>query len=230
MKAIVTGAGKGIGKAISVKLFELGYDLILISRGTENLEQSKKEMLRNHPKSKSTISLYSIDLSQSDHLSALGAELEALSPDVLVNNVGTYVVDSSTNMQAEDFWDLMQLNFLSAVNLTQTVLPGMTKKQNGLIINICSVAAVEPKMDAVSYSISKTSLKVWAEALYEEVKKDNIKVSNIFPGAVATPSWDGTGADTEKMIQVQDIANAVEYLIKLSTYTNCSEIHLSPSI
>lgn len=228
MKAIITGAGNGIGKAISIKLNALGYDLILISRGSENLKQTKDQILASNPTGKNSIKLFIADLSTEDWLEQFKKEFVDLTPDVVVNNVGGYEVDLASTMKLEKFLKLLQLNFLSAVALTQFLLPKMVKKQGGVIFNICSVAAIKPKMDAVSYSISKSSLKIWGEALREEVKKDKIKVTNILPGAVATHSWEGSEAATEKMIQVEDIAMAIEYVLSISQGAYCGEIHLNP--
>lgn len=228
MNAIISGAGKGIGRAISQKLFELGYNLILISKSLENLEQTKSALLGKSPDQHSKISIFSKDLSKAEWMIEFAKKFSNETPDIIVNNVGTYYEDVASAVDLKELQRLFQLNFNSAVALTQLYLPEMRKVQKGHIFNICSVAAIEVKRDAISYSITKSALNIWGKSLREELKNDKIKLTNIFPGSVATPSWDGTDADPTKMIQVEDIANAIEYSLKLSNNANCDEIHLSP--
>lgn len=226
MKAIITGAGKGIGKEISFKLSSLGYDLLLISRNKTTLEQTKNELLHIYPNN--SIDIFSADLSVKDWSVELKRNYSDFDPDVLINNVGAYFEDKAIDMDMLKFNSLFRLNFLSAVELCHMFLPQMKNKKKSFVINICSVAAVEPRMEAASYSISKNALKVWGDLLRKEVAKDNIMVSNIFPGSVATPSWEGSGANVSEMIQTKDIADAVGFILGLSKNANCNEIHLSP--
>lgn len=226
MNAIITGAGKGIGKAIAAKLHSHGYDLLLISRSKKNLEEVKKELLEKSPLTK--IEICPANLSRYDWVKEIKKEQAEIVPEVIVNNVGAYIEDWASGMKIQELDLLFQLNFKAAVTLTECFLPKMKERKTGHVLNICSVAAISPKVDAVSYSISKSALAIWGRALREELKKDKIKVTNIFPGSVATPSWDGSGADTSMMLQVEDISNAVEYALKLSSNANCDEIHLNP--
>src|SRR5690606_31085112 len=115
-----------------------------------------------------------------------------------------------------------------AISISNVLLPKMIESNSGHIFNICSVASIHALEHASSYSISKAALKSWNDSLREELRHKGIKVTAIYPGSVNTSSWEGTNADTNKMIQTEDIVALIEACLKMSTNALCEEIHLSP--
>lgn len=227
MLAFISGASRGIGKAISQKLFQLNYDLILVARGQSDLEKLKHELLLQRPDAK--IRILSADLSIEKQLRDICRQLSSERPDVIVNNIGNFVPDKASELKSmEALLFALQLNLFASVQITNCFLPKMREVKKGFIFNVCSVASLNALKEAASYSISKAALKSWNDALRKELSKDEIKVTAVYPAEVNTSSWAEDTPNKDKMLQPQDIANVLEMCLGLSTYSNCDEIHLSP--
>ncbi|MFT6167566.1 MAG: short-subunit dehydrogenase [Vicingaceae bacterium] len=225
MKAVISGATRGIGKAIGEKLAELGYDLVLLARNKEELEQCKSELSASNV----IVEYLAIDLSQQNVQQKL-KESASIFEDtsVLVNNLGVYSMQNVTEIDISKLKNQMDVNLYSAIALTQQVL-----KQNiegGLknIVNIASVMSLKSASFAADYSMSKHAFKAWNDALREELRTSKIKVSAIFPGSVNTSSWDGIDVDRSEMIQAEDIAEITSCILAMKKSTLVEEIHVSP--
>tara|TARA_B110000503_G_C7148086_1_gene413882 strand:+ start:728 stop:1420 length:693 start_codon:yes stop_codon:yes gene_type:complete len=225
MKAVISGATRGIGKAIGEKLAELGYDLVLLARNKEDLEQCKSELSASNV----IVEYLAIDLSQQNVQQKL-KESASIFEDtsVLVNNLGVYSMQNVKEIDLSRLKDQMDVNLYSAIALTQQVL-----KQNiegGLknIVNIASVMSLKSASFAADYSMSKHAFKAWNDALREELRTSKIKVSAIFPGSVNTSSWNGIDVDRSEMIQAEDIAEITSCILAMKKSTLLEEIHVSP--
>ena len=226
-KAVITGATRGIGKAIAKSLAEAGYDLALLSRSASDLEALTSEIHQHF--SEVEIITFAGDLSKPEEAKAFALFIEKQwkSVDVLINNAGIYIEGGIINEEENVLEQMMNLHFYSAYHLSKHLCQGMREVQSGHIINICSVASKEVVKGASYYSISKQALYAFSNALREEVRKDHIKVTSILPGSTYTSSWDNIDLQAE-MIQAEDIAKTVLYALSLSFAACAEEILIKP--
>ena len=209
MKAIVSGATKGIGKAITLALAGEGYDLGLGARNLQELDLLRKEIQALYPDIE--VITKSVDFSQK-HETRNFAETFLHhwgDIDILVNNVGVYEEDNLDELNESALMKMFNVNFFSAMRLTQPFLPEFKKRKSGHIINICSVLSKKVRKKAVSYSLSKQALYGYTKILRNELRNYDVKVTAILPGSTNTASWDGLDAPVEAFVQPEDVANGV---------------------
>lgn len=225
MKVIISGASRGIGKATAIKLAKEGYNLLLISRDLSSLEDLKNEIKEKYAVE---VDIFSADLSKEnslDNLKIKTAEKEKL---ILINNVGTYANDNASSLNKKEIEQLLETNLYGSIRLTELALPFLRKAKGSMIINIASINALKADLNATAYSISKHALKAWNDALREELRKENIKVTALFPGPVNTSSWEGMDMNQAAMIQSTDIASLIYTISCLSESALVEEILITP--
>jgi short-subunit dehydrogenase len=226
MKAVISGATRGIGRAIAEKLAIQGFDLVLMARNEKALTLCKLEL----SKPNITVEYVAIDFSKESYVEVLAQNSSLFEKTtLLVNNLGIYSMQNAADIELVKLKDQMQLNLYSAISLTQNILDSSGSALKN-IINIASVMSIRATSFAADYSISKHAFKAWNDALREELRSKNMKVSAIFPGSVNTSSWDGIEADRSEMIQAEDIAECVSCILKMKSRTLLEEIHISPQI
>ena len=223
MKAVISGATRGIGRAIAQKLAEEEIDLVLLARSSDVLQQCKTELTEFNI----SVEGLAIDLAEKNALEMLQANTSIFEgTTLLVNNLGVYSMQNAAELDLKVLQEQINVNLFSAITLTQFVLKQSTNLKN--IVNIASVMSTKAQPFAADYSISKHAFKAWNDALREELRTGSIKVSAIYPGSVNTSSWDGLDADRSKMIQAEDIAEMVSCVLKMKSNTLVEEIHVSP--
>ncbi|MFT5666903.1 MAG: short-subunit dehydrogenase [Vicingaceae bacterium] len=226
MKAVISGATRGIGRAIAEKLAIQGFDLVLMARNEKALTLCKLEL----SKPNITVEYVAIDFSKESYVEVLAQNSSLFEKTtLLVNNLGIYSMQNAADIELVKLKDQMQLNLYSAISLTQNILDSSGSALKN-IVNIASVMSIKATSFAADYSISKHAFKAWNDALREELRSKNMKVSAIFPGSVNTSSWDGIEADRSEMIQAEDIAECVSCILKMKSRTLLEEIHISPQI
>lgn len=226
MKAIITGATKGIGRAVTMALAEAGYDLGLGSRNLQELDYLRREIAALYPNVE--VITKSADFSQK-HETRNFAETFIHhwgEIDVLINNVGSYEEDTLDTFSESKLEDLMNINFYSAIRMTQPFIPEFKKRGGGHIINICSVLSKKVRKNAVSYTISKHALYTYTKLLRKDLRKFNIKVTAILPGSTNTSSWDGLDAPIEDFVQPDDVANGI--MMALNSNGMVEEVEIKP--
>lgn len=226
MVAVISGATKGVGKALAIALAKEGFSLALNARNKNDLEQLQSELLRNYS---SNVFIYVGDLS--DKNSALDFSTKVINEfkniDVLINNVGKYDLDKITD-DGVDLDDMMKTNLNSAYYLTKHLSINMCKNGKGHIFNICSVLSLMPRSTAATYTISKHALKGFNDVLREEMREYGVKVTAIYPGSINTSSWEGIVAPKELFVQPDDIVNIVKTCLHTSKNANIEEIVIKP--
>jgi NADP-dependent 3-hydroxy acid dehydrogenase YdfG len=228
MNAIVTGAGKGIGRAIAMKLASMGYNLWVGSRTESELQTLATEIKQQFPAREVYYSVFDASLKESC-IAFVNDCLQTLDRvDILVNNAGSYIPGDLALEEDNRLEQLLQVNLLSAYHITRALLPAMKKQQQGLIVNMSSVAGMKPYEHGGSYSISKFALTGFSKNLREELKTFGIKVTTIYPGATFTNSWQGSGIEPSRIMQAEDIALVVGMLVQLSPQAVVEEIVLRP--
>ena len=184
--AIVTGGGRGIGKAIAQRFVEAGCDVVIASRKIENLEETANEFASLPGK---TIPL-ACHVGRADQLENLVRETESrLGPvDILVNNSATNVGQGpSLNVTDEMVFKMVEINLLSALRLIRLTVPRMIERNSGgSIINIASIAGLRPQTEGLLYSATKAALLMMTRSWAAEFGKHNIRVNAIAPGLIQT--------------------------------------------
>jgi 3-oxoacyl-[acyl-carrier protein] reductase len=138
--------------------------------------------------------------------------------DILINNAGISSFKKFIDTKPEVFENIININLRGPFLCIQSVLPGMLKKNSGIIINIISVSAIKTFTKSSAYAASKAGLLAMSRSLREEVRKYGIKIIDIFPGATETEIWSKDSRDKfrDKMMKTEDVAEAVFEVIKLS--------------
>ena len=229
MNVIVTGASRGIGKAIATVFAAHGHDLFLTSRGEHALYQTMEELQTRFPAV--TIKAKAFDLANKDGAAAFAAWCTAQAvPDIVINNAGAFEPGSIYNEREGLLEEQLAINLFSAYHFTRAVLPPMMEKKAGHIFNICSIAALKAYSNGGSYSISKYALHGFSKNLREEMKAFNIKVTTVFPGAVLTDSWGDFDNSAHRIMEADDIAKMVFAASQLSPGACVEDIVLRPQL
>jgi 3-oxoacyl-[acyl-carrier protein] reductase len=217
--ALVTGASRGIGYAIAQALSKAGAGVALAARGKEDLDAAVKSI-------GGTARGYATDISVADECAALvGSTVRDFGRlDVLVNNAGVGVFRAVDEMSVEEWRTVIGTNLDSLFYTTHAALPHL-KKQGGWIINIGSLAGKNAFPGGAAYNASKFGLIGFSEALMQEVRNDDVRVSYIMPGSVATPGF----GDADWKIQPEDIGQIVLDLLSMPARTLPSRIEVRPS-
>lgn len=231
MNIIITGASRGIGKAIAEKFGEdkQGHNIILSARQKEPLEIFAKELQARYPRT--NILNYAADLSLKNEAENFGRWcLQQFVPDVLINNAGSFLPGSIHNEAEGTLQKMIEVNLYSAYHITRLLLPKMIERKTGHIFNMCSIASLKAYENGGSYSISKFALAGFSKNLREEMKPYNIKVTAVYPGAVYTDSWSGSGIDPKRIMEAKDIADMIYAAAHVSPQACVEEIVLRPQL
>jgi short-subunit dehydrogenase len=227
MNVVITGASKGLGKAIAEKFATAGADLYLCSRNMDSTIPWQQELMAKYNIS---ISSANVDLRNKSEIADFAKHvLQAFENiDILVNNAGQFEPGSIYNEGDGVLEQMMEVNMYSAYYLTRAVLPAMMKQKEGHIFNICSIAALNAYPNGGSYSISKWAMRGFSENLRYELKSYGIKVTAVHPGATMTDSW--KGMDPKRIMEAGDIADMIYSASKLSPQACVEEIILRPQL
>jgi NAD(P)-dependent dehydrogenase (short-subunit alcohol dehydrogenase family) len=225
--ALVTGAGRGIGKAVALSLAKLGCRLVLAARTTVELEKVRLDIQND----KGIAIAIPTDLTRDEDIDTLvrESEREFGGVDILINNAGWGKRASVVRAKIEDWDQTLRVNLRAPMLLAQKFLPAMLAKGEGAVINISSVSGKSGEANGAAYSASKFGLIGFTQSLFEEVRERNIKVAVILPGFVDTPMIPPVKhLDRSKMIQADDVAQAILYILKASATACPVEITIRP--
>lgn len=227
---VITGASRGIGKAVAEAFAAEGNTLILCSKNEVALYNTMAELQTKYPAS--VIKAKAADLSVKEKAIEFGNWINSqiASVDILVNNAGNFLPGSVHNEPDGILEEMIAVNLYSAYHLTRTVLPAMMVKKGGHIFNMCSIASLHAYKNGGSYSISKFAMMGFSKNLREELKPYNIKVSAVYPGAVLTDSWEGFDNTNKRIMEAEDIAAMIVAASKLSAAAVMEDIVLRPQL
>jgi len=226
MKAVITGATKGIGKAIALKLQAAGYDLALVARNLHDLDALREELALPGQ----MIKTYQVDCSIKEEVYQFLHQVknEFGDIDVLVNNVGIYMPGSLLDETDEVFEEQQALNLNAAYYMSKFLGKEMRSRRCGHIFNICSVASKIPVENGGSYSVTKSAMLSLNHVLRQELAPHHVKVTAFLPGSTKTASWEGTTIPDEKFVQPVDIAETLYTILTLSKGVNFDEVLITP--
>jgi 3-oxoacyl-[acyl-carrier protein] reductase len=215
--ALVTGAGKGIGKAIALALAKEGVNVILVARTQEEIDSvaAKVRSLR--------VKALAITADVADINSVNAAVEKALGEfgaiDILINNAGIASFGKFLELEPTDWERIIQVNLMGPYYVTRAVVPNMIERQIGDIINISSTAGLAGNAMTSAYSASKFALLGLTDSLMQEMRKHNIRVTALTPSTVATDMAKElklTDGNPDKVMQAEDMAELVIAQLKLN--------------
>lgn len=205
--AVITGASRGIGRAIAAAFAATGHHLVLAARSEDTLEDAAAAIRES---AEVEILAVGADVGTSDGANELiAAALERFgSVDVLVNNAGTAPLCPIVEMNDDDFQATLDVNVAAVFYTTRAAWPHMKKQKRGTIINISSLASLDPFPGFAVYGACKSWVNLFTKAAAAEGKEDNIRVFGVGPGAVDTGMLRGHFPDfpDEQTLQPNDIA------------------------
>ena len=226
---IITGASKGIGKAVAEIFAANGHNLFLCARGETALYKIMEELLTKYPSV--TVKAKPFDLSKKEEAIAFGNWcLSFGTPDILINNAGMFEPGSVHNEAEGVLESQIAINLYSAYNVTRTVLQKMIALRSGHIFNMCSIASLSAYDNGGAYSISKFALHGFSKNLREEMKPHGIKVTSVFPGAVMSDSWGGFDNSSKRIMEADDIAKMIYAASQLSMQACVEDIIIRPQL
>lgn len=233
MNIVITGASKGIGKAIATAFAAQGATLCLCARNELSLYNTVAELQRKYPDS--VFKAKPVDLSDKAATRLFGNWcLESGVPDILINNAGEYVAGGICDEADGNLEKMIAVNLYSAYHLTRTLLPKMIAAEKTSygrhIFNICSIASLDAYPNGGAYSISKFALMGFSKNLREELKPHHIKVTAVSPGAVLTDSWGDFDNSVNRIMEASDIAAMILAASKLSPQAVVEDIVMRPQL
>lgn len=236
--ALVTGASSGIGAATARALARAGARVALAARRRERLDALAAEIADGGGEAL----VLEADLAREEEARRCVADTERAFGrlDILVNNAGVMYLEPIEEADLARWRRMFELNVLGLIAATQAALPGMRARRDGHIVNVSSTAGRVANPNAGGYAATKFGVVAFSESLRREVHKDNIRVSVIEPGAVATELRDHVAhADTQRAInawaeamrqlQSEDVANAILFCVAQPAHVNINEILMRPT-
>ncbi len=228
--AIVTGGTKGIGRAIAEALLREGMNVCISARHEDDIQRAVSDM--GGLDSEGGITGMACDVREFDEVRALveHAVSEFGGLDILVNNAGIGIFSTVEETSPEDFRAVLETNLFGVFYCCHVAIPEMKKRGGGYVINISSLAGTNAHPKMAAYNASKFGLNGFSEALMQEIRHDNIKVSYIMPGSVNTEfGGDETSEEKAWQLQPSDIARVVLDLLHHEERSLPSRVEIRPS-
>ena len=226
--AVVTGAGRGIGAAISRKLAALGATVVLCGRDIKPLQNTASQIAVNGGRTESL----QCDVTSVDSIQALAAFVEKTFGriDILVNNAGVGAFAAPLHELTPEEWEkVLNTNLRGVYYCIRSFAPMMIRAKTGHIINISSLAGKNALPNGAAYAASKWGLNGLSYSVAEELRTYNIRVTVVCPGSVDTELSPHTGKNPSKMLKPDDVAHAVEMLVTQAPQSFVSEVLLRPT-
>ncbi|RLZ08077.1 3-ketoacyl-ACP reductase [Faecalibacter macacae] len=216
--ALITGAGKGLGKAMALALAAEGTNLLLIGRTTSDLENVVIEAKQIN--NEITVAISTADVSELAQVQNSIKELTVNNGtiDILINNAGILRVGGILDLPIEDFENSIKTNVLGTYYMMHEVLPFLTQQTSSDIINIASTAGQKGNANLSAYGASKAAVINMSEAVMQEFRKKGVRVTTINPSTIATEmtlNAKFTDGNEERVLQPQDLAYLIVSHLKL---------------
>ncbi len=227
--AIITGATKGIGRAVTIAFVKQGINVSVCSRNAAELDEFKAELLSINPRVQVFTTVADCAIKPELKTFAEFTEKNMGFVDIIVNNVGMYKHVSILNDDDSSFEKQMNTNLVPAYELYRFFGKSMVSAGKGHIINICSVAALSPIAEAGVYSVTKHALLGLNNVMRLEMQQYGVKVTAVIPGSTLTDSWKGIEVDKDQMVLPEDVADAITTIINMSKGANVDQIVVKPA-
>lgn len=230
-RALITGASSGIGKATALVLAKSGIPLALIGRNEEKLAAVAKAAQASGVDAR----YYLVDLANVSQVKAsISAIIDDCGPiDLLINNAGMGYTGDLLDTSLEDWQHVIDLNLTSVFQVVQAILPSMRSLNQGLIVNIASIAGRQSFPGWSAYSVSKAGVIALSKAIGVEERAHGIRSVTLCPGAVNTPIWDTDTVqadfDRSGMLTPEAVAQTVLHTVSLPSYAVIEDVTIMPS-
>jgi 3-oxoacyl-[acyl-carrier protein] reductase len=224
--ALVTGAGKGIGAAVSKRLASMGAMILLAARDRERLASVQQEIVTSGGRAEAA----PLDLREESSIATLAQSVKERFGrcDILVNNAGIGLTGQPLHETSPAAWnEMISTNLRGPYLMIRAFAPLMIAAGAGHIVNISSLAGHNPLKNGAAYSASKWGLNGLTYSVAEELREYGIRVSAVAPGSVNT-GFGGGGKDGSWKVQPEDVANVVAMIVTQSPQSFVSEVKLRP--
>jgi len=216
-KALITGGGRGLGKAAALALAAEGVDIAITGRNEDVLLQTVAELQAFGVKAIHSV----FDVSDFDAVKKGVTDIKAAFGhiDILINNAGIGKFGNFLDLEPETFKQILDVNVMGLYYVTHAVLPDMIERKSGDIINVASSAGLRGNAGTSAYTASKFAVVGLSEALMMEVRKHNIRVSTLTPSTIATDmakDLNLTDGNPESVLQPEDFAELIVAQLKLN--------------
>lgn len=215
--ALITGAGKGIGKAIALALAAEGVNVALLARTEEDLISVAKEVTALGVRAVTVVADVSSLESVNKATGVVFTKFDSI--DILINNAGIGKFGKFLELNIKDWEQVIQVNLMGTYYVTRAFLPQMIERNSGDIVNISSTAGLKGAAITSAYSASKFAILGLTESLMQEVRKNNIRVTALTPSTAATDmaiDLNLTDGNPETVMQPEDIAELIVSQLKLN--------------
>ncbi|MBS1486422.1 MAG: SDR family oxidoreductase [Bacteroidetes bacterium] len=226
---VVSGATKGIGKAVAERFARAGYNIAICARNGDELRQIKNDMEKKY---KILVHIKQTDMSDRAQVKDFCYFVLAIQQPVavLVNNAGYFLSGETMSEKEGALESLMESNVYSAYYLTRGLIDAMKRNKNGHIFNMCSIASIIAYPHGGSYTISKFALLGFSKVLREEMKPHGIRVTAVLPGATKTASWDGVDLPEDRFMKPEDVAEVIFNAYSISDRSVVEEVIIRPQL
>ena len=230
MNVVITGASKGIGRAIAKRFAAEGATLVICARNALHLSDFQKSLQKEF--SSVQVHIMAVDLAQKEQVEAFAEfvlqHIEKI--DVLINNVGAFAPGNVHDAEAGVLEHLMDINVFSAFYLTRALMPSFLQQGNGHIFNMCSIASLAPRANSGLYVVSKFALLGFSKSLRFELKEKGIKVTAVLPGPTWSSAWEGSGFSKAQMIDAKEVAEAIWCAFRMGPSAVVEELVIQPPL
>ncbi len=224
-KVLLIGASGGIGMRLAKLLTGSGAIVFITGRNREKLAVAGEQA--GIPSNRQ----FQMDLThEATVYDTIGVIQQDGPIDILINAAGIGIIKSMDTLTTEDFINTLQVNLIGSFWVTKAVLPAMKEAKKGLIIHIPGVLGKVPMAGAAAYSASKYGLVGMMQSIREELKRTEIRITNLFLGGVDSPFWDTIDlrVQRDKMVVAEEAAKAIWFLCQQPASGVVSEMVLQP--
>ena len=227
--AIVTGAGRGIGRAIAERFAAEGAGVVLAARTVSDIERVARALDR------ADAHALAVPTDVTDDAAVQRLVERAVETfgriDILVTAAGVASFGTVAESTTRDWDAMLAVNLRAVMTCCRAVLPPMLARRCGTIINVASIAAGRPIPGAAAYTATKAGVIGWSRVLAEELRAGGVRVGVLVPGAVDTPLWDTIpgGPDRTRMLRPEDVARAAVLMASLPPRATLEEVTLLPA-